>query len=96
MVFGGKRDKRPSLSPQKRCILVQALKTNTSFVDNETIGGIIRHQGLNDAADEKIDDGDIPVSNNEEYYGYPWGRPEKQFTKSQQQHPSRASLFWAT
>lgn len=82
VVFGGKRDKKTEPVATKTVYFSAGFeKPNTSFVDNETIGGIIRHQGLNDAADEKIDDGDIPVSNNEEYYGYPWGRPEKQFTK---------------
>ena len=64
-------------------------------MDNETIGKIIDGKGLNDAANDKIDDGDITPSD-DSYYEYRWGKPQAEFTKSWQQHPSRASLFWAT
>ena len=82
VVFGGKRDKTAEPVATKTVYFSAGFeKPNTSFVDNETIGKIIDKAKLNDAVNDQIDEGTVPVSNNEEYYEFPWGRPEKQFTK---------------
>ena len=82
VVFGGKRDKTTKPVATKTVYFSAGFeKPNTSFVDNETIGRIINSQGLNDKINDQIDEGTVPVSNNEEYYEFPWGKPEKQFTK---------------
>lgn len=81
VVFGGKRDKTTEPVATKTVYFSAGFeKPNTSFVDNETIGGIISRKGLNDKINDQIDEGTVPVSN-EEYYEYAWGKPEKQFTK---------------
>lgn len=81
VVFGGKRDKTTEPVATKTVYFSAGFeKPNTSFVDNETIGRIINSQGLNDKINDQIDEGTVPVSN-EEYYEYAWGKPEKQFTK---------------
>lgn len=81
VVFGGKRDKTAEPVATKTVYFSAGFeKPNTSFVDNETIGGIISRKGLNDKINDQIDEGTVPVSN-EEYYEYAWGKPEKQFTK---------------
>lgn len=81
VVFGGKRDKTTKPVATKTVYFSAGFeKPNTSFVDNETIGRIINSQGLNDKINDQIDEGTVPVSN-EEYYEYAWGKPEKQFTK---------------
>ncbi|WP_338755685.1 transferrin-binding protein-like solute binding protein [Moraxella lincolnii] len=82
VVFGGKRDKKTEPAATKTVYFSAGFeKPNTSFVDNETIGKIIDKAKLNDKINEQIEDGTVPVSNNEEYYEYAWGKPEKQFTK---------------
>lgn len=82
VVFGGKRDKTAEPVATKTVYFSAGFeKPNTSFVDNETIGRIINGKKLNDAVNDQIDEGTVPVSNNEEYYEFPWGKPEKQFTK---------------
>ena len=82
VVFGGKRDKTTKPVATKTVYFSAGFeKPNTSFVDNETIGEIINSQGLNDKINDQIEEGIVPVSNNEEYYEYAWGKPEKQFTK---------------
>ena len=82
VVFGGKRDKTDKPVATKTVYFSAGFeKPNTSFVDNETIGRIINSQGLNDKINEQIEEGTVPVSNNEEYYEYAWGRPKAEFTK---------------
>lgn len=81
VVFGGKRDKTDKPVATKTVYFSAGFeKPSTSFVDNEAIGGIISRKGLNDKINDQIDEGTVPVSN-EEYYEYAWGKPEKQFTK---------------
>lgn len=81
VVFGGKRDKTTEPVTTKTVYFSAGFeKPNTSFVDNETIGKIIDGKGLNDAANDKIYDGDIPISDNS-YDEYPWGQPKAEFTK---------------
>lgn len=77
VVFGGKRDKTTKPVATKTVYFSAGFeKPSTSFVDNETIGGIINSKGLND----NIEEGDILISDNS-YDEFPWGKPEKQFTK---------------
>jgi lactoferrin binding protein B lbpB len=81
VVFGGKRDKTTKPVATKTVYFSAGFeKPNTSFVDNETIGKIIDKAKLNDAVNEKIYDGDIPISDNS-YDEYPWGQPKAEFTK---------------
>lgn len=81
VVFGGKRDKTTEPVTTKTVYFSAGFeKPNTSFVDNETIGKIIDGKGLNDAANEKIDNGDITPSD-DSYYEYRWGEPQAEFTK---------------
>lgn len=81
VVFGGKRDKTTEPVATKTVYFSAGFeKPNTSFVDNETIGGIINSQGLNDAADEKIYNGEITPSDYS-YDEYRWGKPQAEFTK---------------
>lgn len=81
VVFGGKRDKTAKPVATKTVYFSAGFeKPNTSFVDNETIGKIIDKAKLNDAVNEKIYDGDIPISD-ERYDEYPWGQPKAEFTK---------------
>lgn len=81
VVFGGKRDKTTEPVATKTVYFSAGFeKPNTSFVDNETIGKIIDKAKLNDAVNEKIYDGDIPISD-ERYDEYPWGQPKAEFTK---------------
>lgn len=81
VVFGGKRDKTAKPVATKTVYFSAGFeKPNTSFVDNETIGKIIDKAKLNDAVNEKIYDGDIPISDNS-YDEYPWGEPKAEFTK---------------
>lgn len=82
VVFGGKRDKTTKPVATKTVYFSAGFeKPNTSFVNNETIGKIIDGKGLNDTVNNQIYDGDIPISNEEEYSEYPWGRPQAEFTK---------------
>lgn len=77
VVFGGKRDKTTEPVATKTVYFSAGFeKPNTSFVDNETIGGIINSQGLNDNIDE-----DAITPSDYNYDEYRWGKPEKQFTK---------------
>ena len=81
VVFGGKRDKKTEPVATKTVYFSAGFeKPNTSFVDNEKIGEIINGKKLNDAADEKIYNGEITPSDYS-YDEYRWGKPEKQFTK---------------
>lgn len=81
VVFGGKRDKTTEPVATKTVYFSAGFeKPNTSFVDNETIGRIIDGKKLNDAADEKIYNGDI-IPSDERYDEYPWGKPQAEFTK---------------
>lgn len=81
VVFGGKRDKTAEPVATKTVYFSAGFeKPNTSFVDNETIGRIIDGKGLNDAADEKIYNGDI-IPSDERYDEYRWGQPQAEFTK---------------
>ena len=81
VVFGGKRDKTDKPVATKTVYFSAGFeKPNTSFVDNETIGKIIDGKGLNDAANDKIDYGDITPSD-DSYYEYRWGKPQAEFTK---------------
>ncbi|MPW63440.1 transferrin-binding protein-like solute binding protein [Moraxella catarrhalis] len=81
VVFGGKRDKTTEPVTTKTVYFSAGFeKPNTSFVDNETIGKIIDGKGLNDAANDKIYDGDITPSD-DSYYEYRWGEPQAEFTK---------------
>lgn len=81
VVFGGKRDKTAEPVATKTVYFSAGFeKPNTSFVDNETIGEIINSQGLNDAADEKIYNGEITPSDYS-YDEYRWGKPQAEFTK---------------
>ncbi|AXT97328.1 lactoferrin-binding protein [Moraxella catarrhalis] len=81
VVFGGKRDKTAEPAATKTVYFSAGFeKPNTSFVDNETIGKIIDGKGLNDAVNEKIDNGDIPTSD-ERYDEFPWGEKKAEFTK---------------
>lgn len=81
VVFGGKRDKTTEPVATKTVYFSAGFeKPNTSFVDNETIGRIINSKKLNDAVNDKIYDGDIPISDNS-YDEYPWGQPKAEFTK---------------
>lgn len=82
VVFGGKRDKTTEPVATKTVYFSAGFeKPNTSFVDNEKIGKIIDKARLNDKINDQIEDGTVPVSNNEEYYEYPWGKPKAEFTK---------------
>lgn len=82
VVFGGKRDKTTEPVATKTVYFSAGFeKPSTSFVDNETIGKIIDKTRLNDKINDQIEDGTVPVSNNEEYSEYPWGRPKAEFTK---------------
>lgn len=81
VVFGGKRDKKTEPAATKTVYFSAGFeKPNTSFVDNETIGRIIDGKKLNDAVNNQIYDGDIPISD-ERYDEYPWGQPKAEFTK---------------
>lgn len=81
VVFGGKRDKKTEPVATKTVYFSAGFeKPNTSFVDNETIGRIIDGKKLNDAADEKIYNGEITPSDYS-YDEYPWGKPQAEFTK---------------
>lgn len=81
VVFGGKRDKTTEPVATKTVYFSSGFeKPSASFVDNETIGKIIDKARLNDKINDQIDEGIVPVSD-EEYYEYAWGKPEKQFTK---------------
>lgn len=81
VVFGGKRDKKTEPVATKTVYFSAGFeKPNTSFVDNETIGRIIDGKKLNDAADEKIYNGDI-IPSDERYDEYRWGQPQAEFTK---------------
>lgn len=81
VVFGGKRDKTTEPVATKTVYFSAGFeKPNTSFVDNEKIGEIINSQGLNDAADEKIYNGEITPSDYS-YDEYRWGKPQAEFTK---------------
>ncbi|OAV22427.1 Outer membrane receptor for lactoferrin or transferrin, lipoprotein B [Moraxella catarrhalis] len=81
VVFGGKRDKTTEPVATKTVYFSAGFeKPNTSFVDNETIGEIINGKKLNDAADEKIYNGDI-IPSDERYDEYRWGQPQAEFTK---------------
>lgn len=81
VVFGGKRDKTTKPVATKTVYFSAGFeKPSTSFVDNETIGGIVDKAKLNDTINEQIEDGTVHVSN-EEYYEYRWGKPKEQFTK---------------
>ena len=81
VVFGGKRDKTTEPVATKTVYFSAGFeKPSTSFVDNETIGGIVDKAKLNDTINEQIEDGTVHVSN-EEYYEYRWGKPKEQFTK---------------
>lgn len=81
VVFGGKRDKTTEPVATKTVYFSAGFeKPNTSFVDNETIGRIIDGKKLNDAADEKIYNGDI-IPSDERYDEYRWGQPQAEFTK---------------
>lgn len=81
VVFGGKRDKTDKPVATKTVYFSAGFeKPSTSFVDNETIGGIVDKAKLNDTINEQIEDGTVHVSN-EEYYEYRWGKPKEQFTK---------------
>lgn len=81
VVFGGKRDKTTEPVATKTVYFSAGFeKPNTSSVDNETIGRIIDGKKLNDAADEKIYNGDI-IPSDERYDEYPWGKPQAEFTK---------------
>lgn len=77
VVFGGKRDKTDKPVATKTVYFSAGFeKPNTSFVDNEKIGEIIRHQGLNDNIDE-----DAIIPSDDKYYEYPWGQRKAEFTK---------------
>lgn len=77
VVFGGKRDKTTEPVTTKTVYFSAGFeKPNTSFVDNEKIGEIIRHQGLNDNIDE-----DAIIPSDDKYYEYPWGQRKAEFTK---------------
>lgn len=77
VVFGGKRDKTTEPAATKTVYFSAGFeKPNTSFVDNEKIGEIIRHQGLNDNIDE-----DAIIPSDDKYYEYPWGQRKAEFTK---------------
>lgn len=77
VVFGGKRDKTTEPVATKTVYFSAGFeKPNTSFVDNEKIGEIIRHQGLNDNIDE-----DAIIPSDDKYYEYPWGQRKAEFTK---------------
>lgn len=81
VVFGGKRDKTTEPVATKTVYFSAGFeKPNTSFVDNETIGKIIDGKKLNDAADEKIYNGEITPSDYS-YDEYRWGKPQAEFTK---------------
>lgn len=81
VVFGGKRDKTTEPVATKTVYFSAGFeKPNTSFVDNETIGEIINGKKLNDAADEKIYNGEITPSDYS-YDEYRWGKPQAEFTK---------------
>lgn len=81
VVFGGKRDKTDKPVATKTVYFSAGFeKPSTSFVDNETIGGIIDKAKLNDKINEQIDDGDIPTSD-ERYNEFPWGEKKAEFTK---------------
>lgn len=81
VVFGGKRDKTDKPVATKTVYFSAGFeKPSTSFVDNETIGRIINSKKLNDAVNEKIDNGDIPTSD-ERYDEFPWGEKKAEFTK---------------
>ncbi|OBX50837.1 transferrin-binding protein-like solute binding protein [Moraxella nonliquefaciens] len=81
VVFGGKRDKTTEPVATKTVYFSAGFeKPNTSFVDNEKIGEIINGKKLNDAADEKIYNGEITPSDYS-YDEYPWGKPQAEFTK---------------
>lgn len=77
VVFGGKRDKTAKPVATKTVYFSAGFeKPSTSFVDNETIGRIINSKGLNNNIDE-----DAITASDDNYYEFPWGKPEKQFTK---------------
>lgn len=81
VVFGGKRDKTTKPVATKTVYFSAGFeKPNTSFVDNEKIGEIINGKKLNDAADEKIYNGEITPSDYS-YDEYRWGKPQAEFTK---------------
>ncbi|OAV24760.1 transferrin-binding protein-like solute binding protein [Moraxella catarrhalis] len=81
VVFGGKRDKTTEPVATKTVYFSAGFeKPNTSFMDNETIGEIINGKKLNDAADEKIYNGEITPSDYS-YDEYRWGKPQAEFTK---------------
>ena len=81
VVFGGKRDKTAEPVATKTVYFSAGFeKPNTSFVDNEKIGEIINGKKLNDAADEKIYNGEITPSDYS-YDEYRWGKPQAEFTK---------------
>lgn len=81
VVFGGKRDKTTEPVATKTVYFSAGFeKPNTSFVDNEKIGEIINGKKLNDAADEKIYNGEITPSDYS-YDEYRWGKPQAEFTK---------------
>lgn len=81
VVFGGKRDKTDKPVATKTVYFSAGFeKPSISFVDNETIGRIINSKKLNDAVNEKIDNGDIPTSD-ERYDEFPWGEKKAEFTK---------------
>ncbi|MPY08869.1 transferrin-binding protein-like solute binding protein [Moraxella catarrhalis] len=81
VVFGGKRDKTTEPVATKTVYFSAGFeKPNTSFVDNEKIGEIINGKKLNDAADEKIYNGEITPSDYS-YDEYRWGQPQAEFTK---------------
>lgn len=81
VVFGGKRDKTTEPVATKTVYFSAGFeKPNTSFVDNEKIGEIINGKKLNDAADEKIYNGEI-IPSDYSYDEYRWGKPQAEFTK---------------
>ncbi|MPW81265.1 transferrin-binding protein-like solute binding protein [Moraxella catarrhalis] len=77
VVFGGKRDKTTEPVATKTVYFSAGFeKPSTSFVDNETIGGIIDRKELNNHIDE---DAITPSDGN--YNEFPWGEKKAEFTK---------------
>lgn len=77
VVFGGKRDKTTEPVATKTVYFSAGFeKPSTSFVDNETIGGIINSKGLNNHINE-----DEITPSDDNYDEFPWGEKKAEFTK---------------
>lgn len=77
VVFGGKRDKTTEPVATKTVYFSAGFeKPSTSFMDNETIGGIINSKGLNNHINE-----DEITPSDDNYDEFPWGEKKAEFTK---------------